>query len=530
LKLLSRFSKRPIIAFLVVGIPFIVISYFALFDSVYQRREVEIDRGIVFNQIGKQILTSHLEQVKAILDNVALGLDWGGGEKDSELLRAMAEKSRHIDFLFAADRWGEIISAGIQLPEGGTNISDRQYYYQVIRGESAVSALLNNKMNGEEVFVVAVPYFDRDKKVQGIVAAVTKRSSVAEILNQVPIPTGGRMHVFDQNGNIVYHPFLQVSSAKIKPEMNGVFTKVVEGETGYVKTSSHANGEKKFSFYTPIEGTGWGLVLNLPARTIWQPMLVIFLRNLFVYLVCLASIFIAYQNLRLLKDKELEEERQRFVKLSLVGELAAGVAHEIRNPLTAVKGFLQLVGPDGHLSEEYYRTVQEEIGMMETIITELLFLAGPKEFEPTLVSLNELLEESVAILKGNAYIHNIDVELCLSKDIPRFLADENKLRQVFINMGQNAVEAMRDGGKLTISSVLSDAHQAIIKFKDTGPGVSKKVLERIGSPFVTTKEKGTGLGLLISSRIVQNHGGSLTIDNDPEGGAVVTIILPLAKQ
>lgn len=527
LKSFLKTAQKLLITVLIVGIPIVLVSYFILFENLSQRKKIETERVAVFSEITKQMLISHLQQIETALDGAALSLDEKNKFNNIELLKAISLKNHYFEYLFLTDQSGEIIVSSNEIEEE-FNFSGHPFFEQAINAKTSVSELFIYKINGEETFVVAVPYCLGAEKAQGIIGAVTRKSMIAEIINQIPLPMGSTAVVFDQNGRIIYHPFLQASSAVISPEMEEILTKIREEENGTFWELEGEHREKKYSYYSQIQGTGWGLVVSLPYRVIHRVILFAFLRNLLIYIVCLIFVYIAYQNFRLIKNRELEEEKQKLAKLTLIGELAAGVAHEIRNPLTAVKGFLQLAGPEGRLPEEYYRIMEEQIEMMEGIINELLLLSNSKGFKLTKIDIVQLLEESVRILRGTAFIYKIEIEVQLPQNTPLLIGDQDKLRQVFINLGRNAIEAMKSGGKLNISAVLNEQNGIVITFKDTGPGITEEVLARLGSPFLSTKERGTGLGLLISSRIIQNHRGKLTLSNHSEGGALVTIYLPFA--
>lgn len=215
-------------------------------------------------------------------------------------------------------------------------------------------------------------------------------------------------------------------------------------------------------------------------------------------------------------------------KLLMAGQFAAGIAHEIRNPITAIKGFLQLMEHNSNTNDYYLNIIFSEVNRIELILSELLSLSKPKEMDFKHNNLQELLREVTALIETQAILHNIELQLQLDDHVPNILCDANKMKQVFINFLKNSIEAMPDGGTISVQ-LRKERDTVYIRFKDNGPGIPKKLLHRIHEPFFTTKEKGTGLGLMISKQIIENHQGYFTVNSNSFGTAVeicIPIIYP----
>lgn len=224
----------------------------------------------------------------------------------------------------------------------------------------------------------------------------------------------------------------------------------------------------------------------------------------------------------------LHKERQQSEKLAMAGTLAASIAHEIRNPLTSLKGFVQL---NQATSKAHSDIMLAEIDRINDIVNELLVLAKPEEGELERRELRPLLQSVHTLLNPQAILLNVQ----LLDRYPERLANlevvcvENKLKQVFINLIKNAIEAMPDGGTIVVEAS-SDDKWVRIEIADDGPGIPREQLERIGEPFISTKEKGTGLGLMVCRTILDNHGGDLRFRNRSAGGAVATVRLPIIRE
>ncbi len=213
-------------------------------------------------------------------------------------------------------------------------------------------------------------------------------------------------------------------------------------------------------------------------------------------------------------------------KLSAAGQLAAGIAHEIRNPLTAIKGFLQLMETDNDRNTSYLEIINAEMNRIELILSELLVLAKPQELKFTKSSLKIILEQVKALIDTQANMNNTKVNIHYLADVTHVRCDENQLKQVFINFLKNSLEAMPHGGEINIRVERAGVDNLQICLIDQGCGIQQEDLERIGQPFFSTKEGGTGLGLMISKQIIENHHGSFQISSD-HTGTIIKVTLPI---
>lgn len=225
----------------------------------------------------------------------------------------------------------------------------------------------------------------------------------------------------------------------------------------------------------------------------------------------------------------LQEQVTRMERLAAVGELAAGLAHEIRNPLTGISGFAQCLAralpPEGELHQQA-EIIVSEVMRIERIIQELLDFARPREGSMLFVDINQLIKETVVLILPRAQKEGVEIKLSLALDLPEIYGDSQQLKQVFLNLSLNAIQAMEGGGRLTIATRReNECVQAI--FTDTGCGIGPSQIERIFDPFYTTRVKGTGLGLPISHRIVERHGGSIRVNSQPGKGSTFIVSLPL---
>ncbi len=229
--------------------------------------------------------------------------------------------------------------------------------------------------------------------------------------------------------------------------------------------------------------------------------------------------------------RELESTVVKVEKLAILGQLAAEMIHEIRNPLTAVSGYLQLLRQHskGILKEDYLNIMSAELNHINRLVSDFLQLARPGYCKRAQCSINQLITEVVALLECEAVIRKLAINLETSVDMPIVNADSGQLKQVFLNITRNAFEALPAGGRLSLR-VSKDRDKSIVRvvIQDTGNGMNKQTLENMFNPFFTTKDSSTGLGMFISKKIIDNHGGHIEIQSEPARGTTVTVLLPVA--
>ncbi|GMA63917.1 PAS domain-containing sensor histidine kinase [Alicyclobacillus fastidiosus] len=224
----------------------------------------------------------------------------------------------------------------------------------------------------------------------------------------------------------------------------------------------------------------------------------------------------------LTEARMVEEMIRKSEKLAVVGQLAAGVAHEIRNPLTSVKGFLKLIEEDTEATSNYFSIIHHELGRIDLIASELLVLAKPQAAQFALVNLNRLIEDVTVFLQPQALISNVEMVIHLHSSLPPVLCEENQLKQVFVNLIKNALDSMPRGGTVTITTSMA-RDQVRIVIQDTGIGMSEETIRHLGEPFYTTKGSGTGLGLMVTHRIIDRHGGRIFYNSALGKGTTVTV-------
>jgi two-component system, sporulation sensor kinase B len=241
--------------------------------------------------------------------------------------------------------------------------------------------------------------------------------------------------------------------------------------------------------------------------------------------ICLIVVMIIIQNVdnRLM----LREELQQAEKLNVISQLAASVAHEVRNPMTSVRGFLQLMMDDTNLQSQhknYVNIALDELDHAQSIINDYLSLAKPHTGELSSINISNEVKKTIELMTSYSNIQNITIETSIQEDL--FIkGNKNEIKQVLVNIIKNGIEAMEVGGTLDVNTYEKNG-EITIEIIDSGKGMTEKQIKKLGTPFYTTKEKGTGVGLTISFQLIHAMKGKIRIDSEQGKGTTFTLLFP----
>ncbi|MDP4103433.1 MAG: ATP-binding protein [Bacillota bacterium] len=234
----------------------------------------------------------------------------------------------------------------------------------------------------------------------------------------------------------------------------------------------------------------------------------------------------------ILERKKAEESMMKTEKLALIGELAAGIGHELRNPLTAIRGFIQLMRENKEaIKDEFLDIIDAELESLNHIAGELMILAKPQVHNFVRLNIVQLLDEVVFLMEPEAFRQGVKIAKHYESPFMPIFGEKYQLKQVFINLIKNAMDALNRGpnGEISIKCKQS-GNETIVSVSDNGCGIPKEVLDKIGEPFYTTKEKGNGLGLLVSYRIIKNHTGTIECHSEVGKGTSFIIHFPICSE
>ena len=242
---------------------------------------------------------------------------------------------------------------------------------------------------------------------------------------------------------------------------------------------------------------------------------------------CCGAVLIAYD---VTEHKQLLDQMQQAEKLSMITELATGIAHEIKNPLTTSRGLMQILEnrfDKKDIARQHIKVAIDEMEHINLIINELESLSQQNTTNLSFSQIEKVLDDISLLLDGQAVCKNITVEKYYQPDLPLAVIDVVQMKQVFLNLGVNALNSMSDGGRLIITAAFNaNSNEFEISFNDNGSGISKEHINKIFNPFYTTAEDSTGLGLTVCYQIVKRHGGRIEVQSQKNKGSVFTVYLP----
>lgn len=230
------------------------------------------------------------------------------------------------------------------------------------------------------------------------------------------------------------------------------------------------------------------------------------------------------------EQKKTEEILRRADKIMMIEQLASAVAHEIRNPLAAIQYLVALLEAGNEEDKKRMELITSELGRIDKIVGEFLLLAKPHVVSFRNNNLVTLIHQAVSLMNIPAIKKQITILTQIEDGIPNVWSDESQLKQVFINIIKNAIEAMPCAGNIMIEVKTASENRVLIRFTDEGVGVPQELLSNLGEPFFTTKKQGTGLGLMVCQKIIEAHSGTFSIQSEHNKGTTVEIYLPILGQ
>ncbi|MCY8989414.1 ATP-binding protein [Bacillus atrophaeus] len=482
-----------------VMIPALIISFF-----VYEKEKETI--AAKHKQTASMMLNLHrnklnylIGETKARMTSLSIAIDKPiDPKKMQDILDKTFDSEPRFSGLYILNAKGDVTVSTTEL-NTKVNLADRYFFEKAKESKKTViTDDYASRITGQRIFTICVPVLDADNKVTDYIVAAIQIDYIKNIINML----SPDMYIEIQNQN-----------DKL------IFTS---------GSGQHSQHEKAVSGY--LDDINWNIKVY-PKPVELEELTKSLLLPLSSIIVLLNILFILVQYILLKRRTQLERAENEAQKLELIGTLAASTAHEIRNPLTGISGFIQLLQKKYKSEEDqlYFSIIEQEIKRINQIVSEFLVLGKPTAEKWELNSLQDIFNEIMPIIYSEGNLYNVEVELTFLTDKPLYVkCTKDHMKQVILNVAKNSLESMQDGGKLSISLGAAD-QKAIIKVIDNGEGISKEMLEHIFLPFVTSKEKGTGLGLVVCKRIVLMYGGTITIDSELRKGTEVTITLPVTN-
>lgn len=538
LKLLIFFTAVSIILFIAVGLVFFRSTQIAINNS--KEKEIITLAQETGNKI-ERFLFERNGDIQVMEESPLLKRNDINNNLKLEYLESVRKAYKTYDFIFTTNVKGEIeVSAG--------NIGNDTNY------KNWIQTVLNNKiyisdftyLPNEKTYVIymAAPLKDTQGNIKGAVVERVNFSSIIDIVKNVTLGKTGYAYL----ANINNGTFLQNNNnTKVMTSFNGKTTGIYYSINNNIQYISGYSGltnyeTQKVKWYLIVEQTqseAFAVSNNLETFTI----MVILISVLAIFI--LASVMsegitrpfnVMNSNLKTMEQQvikisdELEKSVIRAKNLESLAEMSAGMAHEIRNPLTSIKGYAQYIQfevEDKSSLKLDAQIIIDEVDRLSRIVDRFLSFARPNKLKlkPTIV--NDVVCEVNKIIEKEIEENHIKFSLKL-KETPNAMIDFEQLEQVVLNLVLNSIQAMPQGGKLSIyTGYLKDTNMVFISIKDTGIGIDKENYDKIFEPFFTTKDKGTGLGLAICARIIENHKGYIEVSSTKGFETIFTIKLPV---
>ncbi|MFS0862535.1 ATP-binding protein [Fredinandcohnia sp. 179-A 10B2 NHS] len=282
---------------------------------------------------------------------------------------------------------------------------------------------------------------------------------------------------------------------------------------------------KRFFWFVSIGAISRYLIVGIVihSKVVAIPTVLITVLAIIAYILLIR--FSAYVN----SLTKMHEELRHKEKLAFVGQMATTVGHEIKNPLSSLKGFTQLQREKYPEDQYYFSIMDQEIDRINAIVNDLLLLGKPKSSHFQQHQIRHIIDYVVSITEQQANKQNQKIVVEIDDGIPAIKIDDNQIKQVFINLIKNGLESMPKGGQLQIKVACKQGNWISICVIDQGSGISKEDMEHLFEPFFTTKNDGTGLGLMVSQKIIEDHNGKININSEVNKGTVMEVLLPITK-
>lgn len=418
-------------------------------------------------------------------------------------------------------------------------VNKLEAFNKVVAGQIVITdaSVCNDHTN----ISLRVPIYGDDGEVKAVLVGVMLLDEIAKLVDTDSLDSNRYIFIKDGNNNKIYYPEGK-SDSDFSRDMQMDFT---GGPSGVIEDQSMGYTEGRLYIYNTVENSNWKITMVVPMPEIYKLVLQRSFNFFVASFLLMACATLLYRNYRQQQYHDEDRDRLRMERLLSVNQLAAGIAHEIRNPLTSIKGFIQLMArrPDRVPNQSHMDIILTEIDRIDKLVGEFQLLTRPLK-TPNYIEIDiermindvMILMESQAVDKSVALQFTSKTALVMPSYMNQtngvllppkvhILGDETQLKQVFINLIKNAIEVVGGNGKVDIALSIRDK-MAIVTVVDNGMGMAEEILKKIGTPFFTTKDSGNGLGLSICYNIIHSHGGKIEVDSEVGSGTKFSIMLP----
>lgn len=495
--IIQKTIKNIIIYILITMVPSITFSHFFAQKQFLEAENYYQDKAQWYANFHASNIENLIGETVGRLEMLAtvINLQHDDIKSIEQILVDTHKKDPRFSGFYLANPEGDIIYSSNPLPSP-VNLSDRHYFQQALKNKrTSISEAHIGRVTGRYIITIASPLGD-DIGVKGILLASLRLDELEEAIQDVL--TDEIVIVSDDTEQTL----IQTSST------------VPDGY--FIKSNSSIA-------HVPWVTTA--IVIPEDEHLYQHP----FFRNLVIIFTITNILYVLLVNWLLKRRLRKEKEQNEIQKLELVGNLAASTAHEIRNPLTGIKGLVKLLSEENKDKKDqfYFEVIQQEIDRINAIVSELLVLGKPTAIKLNTYNANEIVKEIEPILLSESNYMNVELKIHYTLEEPRVSCVKDHIKQVILNLAKNSLNAMPTGGKLSISILKHPGYCTFI-VEDSGIGIPKEVLDQVFNPFFTMTKTGSGLGLTVCKRIIDSYGGDISIQSTPQKGTKVEVAIPLA--
>ena len=520
------YAKAAIVVACLLLLGGLVSYYFQVqYETVLQEKRELLQHAVSHTE---HRINGTLTAVSVLASDVDITSPGNTIRTKEELQRAVKTLGLHNAALFDVN--GNLIAdaKGIHPPK----VNDSTSFAKALGGQPAISNRIVSGDLASAYVSLRVPVYNQSGQVNAVLAAAIPIAELSAIANETQFLEGQYIFIIDGTGQLLHHPRLK----DIYPENADYINRALALKGPYgsvVKKASILDNVEKIFIYQPLSHTMWRVSFAVPATTVYFEVLQAAAPSSFVFALLAVIIILIHRNVRQANRSREIANNLRLERLAAATEMASGIAHEVRNPLTSIKGFIQLMmkKQDKSNFNNYLEIVLGEIERIDALIGEFQTLARPLR-QPNLVrtDLSKVVSEVIMLMEPHAGQKQVMLEYSLQGELFNeaglwVKADIPQLKQVLINLIKNAVDAVTAGGRVRITLNRSQDMPAIV-IEDNGTGIPQDIINKLGTPFFTTKEGGTGLGLSVCYTIIHNHGGKIDVTSKVGEGTAFTVMFP----
>lgn len=493
---LKSISKKLLLYCIVTLLPALAISYLLTLNKVEDVENQYKSKTLWYANFHAMNIDNFLGETIARLDMLAtsIKIQHNNLSEIEKILKETHKKDPRFSGFYWANLNGDLIIS-TNPTSSILNVGDRAYFQQALKTRNtSISEAHIGRITGRNIITIVTPV-ELNGQIKGAILASLRLDKIEEAVKS--LVKEEKIVVTDRSGKIL------------------------------IKTDSMSDKENIVKSSISVTKVPWKITAQmiLESNHLFQ---FTFLKN-FISLFTITNILLLLTMYLLLRQKVKKEKAQNErQKLELIGNLAASTAHEIKNPLTGIKGLVELMSEEqqDEKTRYYFDVIQTEIERINVIVSELLVLGKPTANRVTVYNVNEIMKEIEPIIHSEAKYTNVDLSLHYSVDKLSILCVKDHMKQVILNLTKNALQAMPNGGKLRII-LEKQADSCIITIEDNGIGMPKEYLKQVFDPFFSMKKDGTGLGLTVCKRIIDSFDGEISIQSTPNEGTRFEIKLPL---